>query len=69
MISYKIGYDLTKLDMTKHLTSHVTLHLLDHGVDSSTALLHQSHQPYFQSACLAVPQWLFLLVTCLKKES
>ena len=56
--------------MTKHLMSHVTLHLLDHGVGSSTAsaLLHQSHQPYCQSSCLAVPQWLFLLVTCLKEE-
>jgi hypothetical protein len=26
----------------------------DHGVGSFTALLHQSHQPYCQSACLAV---------------
>jgi hypothetical protein len=52
--------------MTKHLTSYVALHLLDHGVGSSTTLLHQSHQPYCQSACLAVPQLLFLLATCLK---
>ena len=29
------------------------------GVGQSTALLHQSHLPHCQSACLAVQQWLF----------
>ena len=42
---------------------------LYHGFGQSTALLHQSHLPHCQLACLAVQQWLFLLATCCREES
>ena len=39
------------------------------GVGQSIALLHQSHLPHCQSACLAEQQWLFLSATCCREES
>jgi len=44
-----------------------TWHLLDHGVSHCPAA---PESPALLSVfLLAVPQWLFLLVTCLKEES